>query len=300
MCRPDGPGHIAGLSVPRGNRLTLHPIVPPSGLPHSTTMTDGFALRALAGSFQSRSPVRTWSLIVTVFGVVALPESRALRLGDLQDWLASCGIEAGLVRTALSRLVATGTLLRERNGKAALYRLSPLAEAEFRQAARLIHGPARPEPTGWLELALIGNGSTRKDFRTTLASQGFVVLTGSCLLRAEHHRRSAPAADGLVILRAEAGPDIILRAATLWPLPDLADGYLAVVRHADAVLAEASRMSADDQMLARILLVHEFRRVILRDPFLPETLLPPRWPGVAARAAFDKAMLALDYQHVGG
>jgi phenylacetic acid degradation operon negative regulatory protein len=270
-------------------------IVPHGSLPHGVSMTQGFAISALAQSFQSRSPVRTWSLIVTVFGVVALPESRALRLADLQDWLAACGIEAGLVRTALSRLVTAGTLLRERDGKAALYRLSPPAEAEFLQAAALIYGPARPEPTGWLELALIENGHARKDIRTALADQGFVALTSGSLLRAEHHGRPPPAAEGLLMLRTEASADILLRAQSLWALGDLADGYLSVSNHADAVLAEASKMSPDNKLLARILLVHEYRRVILRDPFLPERLLLPHWPGRAARLAFDKAMIALDH-----
>ena len=32
-------------------------------------------------------------------------------------------------------------------------------------------------------------------------------------------------------------------------------------------------------MVARTLLIHEFRRVVLRDPHLPDTLLPARWPG---------------------
>jgi phenylacetic acid degradation operon negative regulatory protein len=32
------------------------------------------------------------------------------------------------------------------------------------------------------------------------------------------------------------------------------------------------------------LLIHYYRRVVLRDPLLPESLLPADWPGRAARA----------------
>jgi phenylacetic acid degradation operon negative regulatory protein len=35
--------------------------------------------------------------------------------------------------------------------------------------------------------------------------------------------------------------------------------------------------------VARILLIHEYRRVILRDPILPAALLPEDWPGQTAR-----------------
>jgi phenylacetic acid degradation operon negative regulatory protein len=268
-------------------------IVPQETLPHGAPMTQGFAIRALAASFQSRSPVRTWSLIVTVFGVMALPDSRALKLADLQHWLGACGIEAGLVRTALSRLVAGGTLLRERDRKAALYRLSAAAEAEFRQAAQLIYGPLRPEPTGWLEMALIENGHTRKDARAALEAQGFVALAGGTMLRAEHCGRTLEGHEGVILMRAEAGAAIAARAAALWPLADLADGYAAVGRHADGLLAEAGQLTTGDRIIARILLVHEFRRVILRDPFLPPSLLPANWPGQAARERFDAALAAL-------
>ena len=35
--------------------------------------------------------------------------------------------------------------------------------------------------------------------------------------------------------------------------------------------------------MARILLIHHYRRVVLRDPLLPAALLPADWPGRAAR-----------------
>jgi phenylacetic acid degradation operon negative regulatory protein len=34
---------------------------------------------------------------------------------------------------------------------------------------------------------------------------------------------------------------------------------------------------------ARLILIHEFRRVALRDPGLPDSLLPRDWPGARAR-----------------
>ena len=34
---------------------------------------------------------------------------------------------------------------------------------------------------------------------------------------------------------------------------------------------------------ARVLLIHHYRRVVLRDPLLPAALLPRDWPGRAAR-----------------
>jgi phenylacetic acid degradation operon negative regulatory protein len=39
-----------------------------------------------------------------------------------------------------------------------------------------------------------------------------------------------------------------------------------------------------DAFTARILLIHHYRRIVLRDPLLPTELLPTDWPGRGARA----------------
>jgi phenylacetic acid degradation operon negative regulatory protein len=41
----------------------------------------------------------------------------------------------------------------------------------------------------------------------------------------------------------------------------------------------------------RTLLIHEYRRVLLRDPNLPEALLPAGWPGLQARALCESLYL---------
>jgi phenylacetic acid degradation operon negative regulatory protein len=42
-------------------------------------------------------------------------------------------------------------------------------------------------------------------------------------------------------------------------------------------------LSDADAFTARILLIHHYRRVVLRDPLLPGSLLPADWPGRPAR-----------------
>jgi phenylacetic acid degradation operon negative regulatory protein len=47
--------------------------------------------------------------------------------------------------------------------------------------------------------------------------------------------------------------------------------------------------------VVRTLLIHEYRRVMLRDPQLPAELLPHGWPGAAART-LTRNMYALTQQ----
>ena len=48
-------------------------------------------------------------------------------------------------------------------------------------------------------------------------------------------------------------------------------------------LAGSAPASPLEAVIARVLLVHEFRRVALRDPMLPPALYPAAWPGSEAR-----------------
>lgn len=258
--------------------------------PSALAMHPGLA--ALIAAYQARNPPRTWSLIVTVFGDVALPRGEAIRLADLTGWLEPLGIEPGLVRTALSRLVTNGTLLRERDGRSALYRLSAAAERDFLAAADLIYGRRLPEPNGTMHLAVLEEGSQRASARARLGAAGFAALAPNLMLRPAHAGLSISCGEGAFLISAAPNLDLARRAATLWPLGALAEGYHAVIALSDG-LAKAGPMAQNEAFLARILLVHEFRRLVLKDPFLPATMLPADWPGQAARRAFDAALLRL-------
>src|SRR5262249_35273469 len=75
-------------------------------------------------------------------------------------------------------------------------------------------------------------------------------------------------------------------AKQCWPLEGTAGAYarfLDVFTPLGAALDAAMPIAAIDAFVARILLIHEYRRIILRDPALPPELLPPAWPGEAGR-----------------
>jgi phenylacetic acid degradation operon negative regulatory protein len=75
-------------------------------------------------------------------------------------------------------------------------------------------------------------------------------------------------------------------AAAAWKLGPLADayrGFIARFAPLDRALGRSDGIDDDDALTARILLIHEFRRIVLRDPGLPAALLPADWPGAAAR-----------------
>ena len=62
----------------------------------------------------------------------------------------------------------------------------------------------------------------------------------------------------------------------------VASGYrefLAQFRPLDKWLQRRPELDPQTAFAARILLIHDYRRILLQDTHLPEALLPPEWPG---------------------
>ena len=69
-----------------------------------------------------------------------------------------------------------------------------------------------------------------------------------------------------------------------WQLNELELGYSEFISSFTPILEDAGELEAVDAFYVRTFLIHEYRRILLRDPGLPEPLLPEDWHGHAARA----------------
>ena len=245
------------------------------------------AVAALVDQFHRKPPVRAWSLIVTLYGDAIVPRGGSLWLGSLTDIMALFRIDAGHVRTAMSRLTADGWLERVKAGRNSYYRLSRRGQGSFMEATRRIYFAHEPAFDGKLRVALLGPAAgERARLRGVLEKAGFVALSPTSYI-AWAEPSSMPKSERLFVLSADAGPETSALAETAWKLGPIAQGYRAFIDRftpLEAALGKAETLSEADALVARTLLIHEFRRIVLRDPGLPAALLPANWPGRAARA----------------
>jgi phenylacetic acid degradation operon negative regulatory protein len=231
----------------------------------------------LATTLARTGTPRTASFIVTVWGDAVAPRGGSLWLGSLQAILDRFGCTPGQVRTAMSRLTEEGWLARNRVGRHSFYRLGPRGEAAFGAAAARIYD-ARPAPwDGALRLALLPEPAARE----ALASLGFGVLPGGVMVGIAGDPALLPKGMPVVVGPARSTDEARLLALRAWPLEGLAERY---ARFLDifAPLRDAT-IPAAEALPLRLMLVHEWRRLALRDPLLPVPLLPEPWPGTAAR-----------------
>jgi phenylacetic acid degradation operon negative regulatory protein len=238
----------------------------------------------LLDRFHARIPIRAGSLIVTLFGDAIVPRGGQLALASLLEIMRAFRVSDTLVRTAMSRLVAEGLFERKKIGRNTFYALSASGEEAFAEAARKIYGAAPEHWDGRFDLVLLeGSASERADARAQWQSQAYAALTPDLMIGIAGHRpRNA------LHLSASATEPATARALAqrAWPLDELAGRYLhfnAMFAPTGAALRAEGPPNDLDCLVVRILLIHEYRRIVLRDPVLPNPLLPEDWPGRKAR-----------------
>ncbi len=242
-------------------------------------------VETLLDRFHERTPIRAGSLIITVFGDAVVPRGGVLSLASLHEIMRAFRISDTLVRTALSRLVSEDWFERWKVGRNSYYRLTPHGQEAFAQATQRIYAEPPQDWQGAFDFLLLENAQDRGAVRAELSEAGYGSLGPDLLIAATP---SASAAGGF--LRLSAAPADLPTARRLveraWPLAEIESRYNRFVAAYSGTLAALQRGAGFtnlDALLVRILLIHDYRRAVLKDPLLPAQLLPQRWAGATAR-----------------
>jgi len=262
----------------------------------STAPTVSTAAAALVARFRRQRPLRGGSLIVTLFGDSIMPRGGAIALGSLIELAAPFGLNERLVRTATARLAHDGWLEGRRAGKLSEYHLSKDGRARFAEATKRIYGEPDTEWPGRWTLIVVPPmpAAERNAIREELVWRGFGEISANVFAHPEFDSRAlgAQRSSGGLLARvvafdASLGVDTApQRLVGLgWDLEDLGERYQRFVNRFATVQAELKRhrnIEPQACFLVRTLLIHEYRRLHLRDPLLPAQLLRADWPGVQA------------------
>jgi phenylacetic acid degradation operon negative regulatory protein len=249
------------------------------------------------------APPRASSLIITVWGDAISPHGGAVMLAGLIELLAPFGINERLVRTSVFRLAREDWLAARPVGRESLYRLTHYGVRRFEQAYRRIYDvPFERWDESW-EIVIADRVSAdgRRELEQELGWEGFGALAPGVFVRparAPSNVARIIAALGLArkVSVVRASDDATLGGRTLasgvpraWDLEGVAAAYRRFIARFGGVI-QRFRRSGDgaydpaQSFIVRTLLIHEYRRVLLRDPQLPAALLPLDWPGAAAHA----------------
>ena len=243
---------------------------------------------------------------MSVFGDVVLPRGGRIWLGSLIKLLEPLLINERLIRTSVFRLAKEEWLRTEPHGRRSDYLLTPTGLRRFEEASRHIYASNHLAwDRRWRLIFTVGElaPKDRKRVRRALFWQGFGVLGSDCFVHPNADLTDtfdALMTDGMSdllvklmpMLAAEVGSDLTADHQALvnraWNLEQLASAYRIFIDCYQPIVEESrldTRGETDDQsaFLMRILLIHDYRRLLLRDPELPDVLLPAQWSGQKAR-----------------
>ena len=245
---------------------------------------------------------RAKSLISTIYGDAVLPHGGSAWLGSLIDLMALFGMSERIVRTSVFRLCKDDLLTNTQIGRRSFYRVTDGGKERFAAAERRIYAPlAREWDRGWDLLMVPPNtldAETRDALKRELTWQGFGAASPTVYAHpncdeAAMHRLLAELglADKIVHMKAtldRAGGFGALRDLVrgCWDVDQLEHDYAAFLDRFRPVWSALDAMGAPDPracFVLRTLMVHDFRRILLRDPMLPPDLLPADWPGQESR-----------------
>ncbi|MFN4070666.1 MAG: PaaX family transcriptional regulator C-terminal domain-containing protein [Thermus caldifontis] len=228
--------------------------------------------------------MRARSTLFTIFLEYVYPERRA-PVRDLIAMMEVLGFSEAAVRAALSRSAKRGWVEPRRLGRLAYYALSDRVYWQVRQVRKRLYDP--PSPWDGRFLLVLPEGpkerGERERFRREMALLGYGSLQSGVYLGAgvdPAATRELLAFYGLsaTLFRAEhlGAKEEVLRA---FPLEEASAHYQALFPQA----VPEDPLGAF-QALTR--LVHEMRKLLFLDPLLPPELLPPDFPGLAAKERF--------------
>jgi phenylacetic acid degradation operon negative regulatory protein len=252
--------------------------------------------RALASRFRRQRPLRAGSLLVTILGDSIVPRGGVIALASLIDLARPFGLTDRLVRTSIGRLANEDWVASQRTGRLSYYSLTPAGAARFAEATQRIYAAPSDAWSGEWTLAMLPAGAKggRDALRRELIWLGF----GEVMPGVFAHPTHVPEGIAERIGKLEAAGRLIVmqRASAMqtsdaqlvargWDFNDLARRYRRFIGTFDPLeqaAAGADTIEGETAFVLRTLLLHEYRKVHLRDPLLPSRLLPQPWIGANA------------------
>ncbi len=262
-------------------------------------MTVAQQLEKLIQAFQEQQPLRVGSLIITVYGDLLAQRGGAVWLGNIINLLEPLGINARHVRTAVSRLNKDNWISPHQVGRKSYYSLTNSGRRRFRNATPQIYaGPRSDWDKTWTLVILPDNKVINKDVTIKeLGWLGFGKIAKSILAHPMPDMQPLEQTlDGLgirndVIILQQASHELTSSSALdtmvkgCWNLEELGVKYGKFLERYRPVFQKLSSGDIPGEMdclLIRILMVHEYRKILLRDPRLPDMLMPTHWEGNTA------------------
>lgn len=259
-------------------------------------------LKSVIDDFIAKESLSGTSLIMTVFGDCIFHHGGIISLASLIQLMDVFGFNERSVRTAVFRLVQNGWLISEKIGRTSYYRLTETSRQRFIQADAKIYNFKHIEWDNKWDLVLLSSVEleNKQTLKKELEWLGFgniatnvMAYPGCDHLKLQNLLLNLNMTDQVVIFKAEtlqlwqeSYPTVKRMVSINWPVEELHQRYekfIADFREFLNLVENSDELDVIQAFRLRILLIHQFRRILLKDPDLPFELLPSNWRSLNAR-----------------
>ncbi|MGH1576635.1 PaaX family transcriptional regulator C-terminal domain-containing protein [Planktotalea sp.] len=247
------------------------------------------AIRALCGN---EAP-RVWSFIVTIFGDLTQAQGDAISGPVLADILLPVGVRPEAMRVALHRLRNEGWLETSKRGREALHSLTPSGFEQSARASHRIYAEDHRAGPDWHVLCYPPALSSEEQVRAeAFAHQGYVAISSGVYLS---NGELSPNAKDAFVIKGTIGdvPQWLSKALVPDALTLGFNDLSSALELATLTSLTSEDLSAIQIATLRALIVHRWRKLILKTPNFPDRLFGPQFEGTRCRAKVVQALSAL-------
>ncbi len=224
--------------------------------------------------------LRVWSVIITVFGDSVMPRGGVVSASALSAIVDRLPIRAEALRVALHRLAKDGWIIRRRTGRNSHYALSENGRTRFLPASLRIYA-REPSLSGpWRIVALKEPWHPE----TKMSEAGFLQLSPTLFLAPQQAGQLPAGAEAVIgdLYHLPNWARAVLAPEPLWR--DYSRLHSVLSEQMNAFKTAVEEAEAPDAVALRTMLVHHWRRLLLRHADLPEEVMPMNWPGEECRS----------------
>jgi phenylacetic acid degradation operon negative regulatory protein len=264
-------------------------------------------VKEIVDTYAESQIVHSNSLILTIFGDYVSAHGGTIWLGSLIKLVSPLGINQRLVRTSVFRLTEKGILQSKQLGRRSFYSLTDKGFRQYSSAADRIYRYHDSQWDGdWCLVFTTLNNLAKKDrerFQNEMTWLGFNRLANGvyahplvALEEVNKVVKEMNLQDSVVVMQARASGDESLTASgnlikSSFNVFAMKDEYQEHIDFFKRVLksAESSVEKSEEAcFLIRLLLIHKYRRILMREPEIPHELMPAECLSHEAREITEK------------
>lgn len=230
-------------------------------------------LRAVGGG-------RVWSLMISLFGDLAQAEGTSIDGPVLSAMMSLLEVKPEAARVALHRLRKDGWINSDKVGRISRHSLTDQGRSESAAASPRIYATPDDGSEGW-QLILLK--ATEDQPPSRMAALGFTALAPRLFVGPAN----APPPSGALSLPGTPPPDWLRAQLRDEPMQSAYADLARSLLDLRSTLPDVDAISPLQVAVLRGLIVHNWRRLVLKNPPLPLALTDPQGPARQSHLLVD-------------